>query len=573
MIKKLHVRFRPSRQASRAGRPVSLGLSALMSATLLFGCAALPTEVEVQIGPELEQPESQEFAYYSPTGPSFGASPIDIINGFLNAGTGPQNDYSIAREYLTDGFATSWRSGQVLIRSGAPRIVEISPEAFTVDIPIAASLDENGRYLPAASSTVESLRYRLTQEQGQWRIAAGPNLTVVTPPVFDVVFQATPVYFLDPGFRYLVPDLRWFPSRLSTATRLVNSLLAGPSDWLGAAVRSAIPGETRLTVDAVRVIDGEALVDFDASALGALGQQRQLMMAQLEATLTQLSSVTRVKLSVNSNQQEIESVRLPAPAVGGSIAVVSDSGIYRITGSNASVIPGSATPIIRTGASAFDLNSDSSLLAIGVDRGIYLSQLNGFGSDLQLVDERPGLLAPKIDNSGFVWSVPQAAGADIRVITPFLVPSFVLQTGEPTDRIDFAISPEGTRMVEIRAQGDERQVAVAGVIRDSAGLPRSLTEGVAISNLVGLPIAVAWSDSNTIVVLERLALGSTIINRYPLFGPRQQLANPPIPGVALATTNSGASNYLLSESGDLWVLTGTSWREVFSGATGLALLD
>jgi hypothetical protein len=545
----------------------------VLTAALLAGCASLPTAVDVQPGPELEQPENQEFAYYSPAGPAPGATPVDIINGFLNAGTGPQNDYSIAREYLTESYATTWRSGQVLIRSGTPRVTELSPDSFAVDIPIIARLDENGRYLPADTDEVQSLRYRLSQDQGQWRISAAPNLTVVTPPVFDVVFQATPVYFLDPGFRYLVPDLRWFPSRLSTATRLVNSLLAGPSDWLGGAVRSAIPTETRLTVDAVRVVDGEAQVDFDASALGALGQQRQLMMAQLEATLTQLSTVTRVSLSVNSNLQDIESIRLPAPAVAGSIAVSAEAGLYRITGSTSSVIAGSATPIIRTNATDFDLNSEENQLAIRVDRGIYLAQLNGFGSDLQLVDERPGLLAPKIDSEGFIWSVPQAAGADIRVITPFAVPSFVLQQGSPTDRLDYAISPEGTRLVEIRLQGDLRLVAVAGVVRDSSGQPRSITEGVALSNLVGTPVAVAWSDSNTVLVLERMPLGNTIINRYPLFGPRQQLANPPIPGIKIAATNSGASNYMLTESGQLWVLTGTSWRQVYSGATGMALLD
>lgn len=548
-------------------------LVGLLTSAALVGCATLPTEVDVQLGPELEQPESQEFAYYSPASPTPGATPADIINGFLNAGTGPQNDYSIAREYLTATLATSWRSEEVLIRSGTPRIAELSAESFSVEVPVAASLDANGRYIPAGSDSVQSFRYRLIQENGQWRISAAPNLTVVTPPVFDVVFQATPVYFLDPSFRFLVPDLRWFPSRLSTATRLVNSLLAGPSEWLGAAVRSSIPPETRLTVDAVRVIDGEALVDFDASALSALGQQRQLMMAQLEATLTQLSAVTRVTLSVNGNPQEIESVRLSAPALSGSIAAASDSGIFRIIGSTASVIPGSATPIIRTGATDFDLSADESRLTIRVERGIYLAQLSGFGSDLELIDERPGLLTPLIDNSGFIWSVPQSAGSDIRVITPFMVSSPVVQTGDPTDRVDFAVSPEGTRMVEIRSRGETNEVAVRGIVRDASGLPRSLTEGVTLSNLVGQPIAVAWSDSNTVLVLERLALGSTVINRYPLFGPRQPLANPPVPGVSLTSTNSGNSNYLLSETGEIWVLTGTSWRQVFTGATGLALLD
>jgi hypothetical protein len=440
-------------------------------------------------------------------------------------------------------------------------------------VPVVARIDDNGRYLVAEPGEVESLRYRLVQEEGEWRISSAPSLTVVTPPVFEVVFQAYPVYFLDPAFRYLVPDLRWFPSRISTATRLVNALLAGPSDWLEAAVRSAIPTETRLTVDAVRVVDGVALVDFDASALSALGQQRQLMLAQLEATLTQLPAVTGVAISVNNNQQEISAAQLLAPAVSGSIAAATETGLFRLTGSTASVIAGAATPLIRTEATRFDVSADGSLLALGSERGIYLSRLNGLGIDLQLVDDRPGLLAPQFDNDGFLWSVPQLAGADIRVVTSFGSASLVSQQGEPTERAGFEISPEGTRMVEIRVVGDTRKVAVSGVVRDAAGTPRAIAGASFFANLVGVPISVSWSDASTVLVLERMPLGNTILNRYPLSGPREQLPNPPVPGIIAHPTNSGASNYLLTESGQIWVLTGTSWRQIYSEAIAIGRLD
>ena len=548
--------------------------AAVAALALLTGCASLPTALNVQSGPELEVLESQEFAYYSPAGPAAQATPADIVSGFLNAGTGPQNDYAIAREFLTDTFATSWRSGgRVLIRGGAPRLELVSRDLVAVEIPVVARIDDNGRYLVAAPGEVESLRYRLVQEAGEWRISSAPSLTVVTPPVFEVVFQAYPVYYLDPAFRYLVPDLRWFPSRISTATRLVNALLAGPSDWLDAAVRSAIPAETRLTVDAVRVVDGVALVDFDASALSALGQQRQLMLAQLEATLTQLPTVTGVAISVNNNQQEITSARLLAPAVNGSIAAATESGLFRLTGSAASVIAGAATPIIRTQANQFDVNADGSLLALGSERGIYLSRLNGLGIDLQLVDDRPGLLAPQFDADGFLWSVPQLAGADIRVVTSFGSATLVSQQGDPTERAGFEISPEGTRIVEIRVVGDTRRVAVSGVVRDAAGTPRAISASSFFANLVGVPISVSWSDASTVLVLERMPLGNTILNRYPLSGPREQLPNPPVPGIAAHPTNSGASNYLLTESGQIWVLTGTSWRQIYSGAIAIGRLD
>ena len=541
---------------------------------LLTGCASLPTEVNVQAGPELERLESQEFAYYSPAGPPAQSNPADIVSGFLNAGTGPQNDYAIAREFLTDSFATSWRAGgRVLIRGGAPRIELVSNDLIAVEIPVVARIDDNGRYLVAEPGEVESLRYRLVQEEGEWRISSAPSLTVVTQPVFEVVFQAYPVYYLDPAFRYLVPDLRWFPSRISTATRLVNALLAGPSDWLEAAVRSAIPTETRLTVDAVRVVDGVALVDFDASALSALGQQRQLMLAQLEATLTQLPTVTGVAISVNNNQQEITGARLLAPAVSGSIAAATETGLFRLTGSTASVIAGSATPIIRTQAFQFDVSSDGTLLGLGSERGIYLSRLNGLGTDLQLVDDRPGLLTPQFDGDGFLWSVPQSAGADIRVATGFGASSLVSQQAGPIERAGFEISPEGTRIVEIRVIGETRKVAVSGVVRDAAGTPRAISAASFFANLLGVPISVSWSDASTILVLERMPLGNTILNRYPLSGPREQLPNPPVPGIAAVPSNSGVSNYLLTEAGQIWVLTGTSWRQIYSGASAIGRLD
>ena len=84
---------------------------------LLTGCAQLPTRVDIKSGPELVAPEAADFSYYIPTGPAEGATSQEIVSGFLAAGTGPQNDYSVAREFLTDEFAQRWNpAGEVLIR-------------------------------------------------------------------------------------------------------------------------------------------------------------------------------------------------------------------------------------------------------------------------------------------------------------------------------------------------------------------------------------------------------------------------------------------------------------------------
>jgi len=78
----------------------------LITAALLSGCASLPSNLNVEVGPELSTPDQQDLSFYSPASPLPGASPSEIVSGFLSAGTGPQNDYQVAREYLTDGFAS-----------------------------------------------------------------------------------------------------------------------------------------------------------------------------------------------------------------------------------------------------------------------------------------------------------------------------------------------------------------------------------------------------------------------------------------------------------------------------------
>jgi hypothetical protein len=110
-------------------------------------------------------------------------------------------------------------------------------------------------------------------------------------------------------------------------------------------------------------------------------------------------------------------------------------------------------------------------------------------------------------------------------------------------------------------------------VRDAAGTPRAISPSSFFANLVGVPLSVSWSDASTVLVLERMPLGNTILNRYPIAGPREQLPNPPVPGISAHPINSGVSNYLLTESGQIWVLTGTSWRQIYSGAIAIARVD
>lgn len=535
---------------------------------LLSGCAQLPTEVSVQSGPALAVAGPQDFVYYSPPGPQRGASAEDIVSGFLNAGIGPQNDYAIARQFLSSDFSPRWQPElRVLIRSSVPDLELASRERISVRLFVTAEVDEYGEFRDV-DNVEEQLDFSLVQESGEWRISSAPNLTVVTQPVFDVVFQAYALYFLDPSFSQLVPDLRWFPTRASTPTRLVNALLAGPSEWLAPGVKSAIPDETRLTVDAVRVVDGTALVDFDASLLGATGTARSLVLEQLRSTLTQLAAVQAVSILVSSNPQEIVPASIPKPSSALSAFLMTDAGIYRVIGSNIEPLPGTATPVIRTLAGHFVISSDAATLALSSERGIFRAAPGAITS-IVLLDERPDLLPPQLDSNGSIWALPRNSAAELRVYGVGSAVRTITTPDETVERLAAVLSPDGTRLAEVVVSEGVQRVTVSAVIRDSLGVARALGPRMPLPATVGKPFAISWTDASTLVGIEELVSGNTLVVRYPILGPREQLPNPPVKGVQVAAASGGAVVYLLSESGDVWALTGSSWRVIYRDAVAL----
>ena len=76
-------------------------LFVLLIAFVLSGCASLPTQLDIQSGPDIAPEAQQEFVYYTPSGPSLNATSQEIVSGFLAAGTSPINDYAVAREFLS----------------------------------------------------------------------------------------------------------------------------------------------------------------------------------------------------------------------------------------------------------------------------------------------------------------------------------------------------------------------------------------------------------------------------------------------------------------------------------------
>jgi hypothetical protein len=533
---------------------------------LLSGCASLPSNLNIEIGPELSTPDQQELSFYSPASPLPGASPSEIVSGFLSAGTGPQNDYQVAREYLTDGFASRWRPGeQTLIRVGAYDLQASSDSVQVVSVLVGAKVNEDGSY-ENITPTNTNLRFRLTQENGEWRISSAPNLTVVTVPVFEVVFSQLPIYFLDSTASQLVPDIRWFPKRASTTTQLVNALLNGPADWLSESVLSAIPAGTKLQVNAVLVQEGKALVDLDATALAADNRQRGLLLTQLRSTLLQLPGIVDVSVLIAGAEQSITAAEIPAIPASSTFALTS-AGITRL-GSEAGPLLGTEDPLSSLSLSRLAVAAEGQQLLVASSSGIYRLSQQGDTYSSSRISPTNLVSDMQTDLFGHTW-VFRSTGSNSVEIIDSADKRFELSLPFSGSVISAAVSPEGSRLAVLVSDSGQT-IRIFGIVRNQQGAPLRLT-----GNLITEPEAVgvasiSWQQSTVLRVLSKTASGTGSIYDYPISGPRKQRTSPLVTGSVVEAGFAVIDSYLLSEAAEVWTLSGNTWQRIQTDVIDIA---
>jgi hypothetical protein len=547
------------------------GLALILALT---GCASLPMAGPVRIGPDLVSSTDDESVYYSPSSPVEGATQAEILSGFIAAGTGPQNDYAVAREYLSESIRSSWNPNQeVLIQRSSPKVTISNQDSAQLEVDVSAVVDADGKYQIAPAGTSKVLEFNFVLENSQWRLSAAPDATVLIRPVFDVVFSAYSVFFVDRQKRFLVPELRWFPSTAATGTRLANALLRGASSWLKPAVVSAIPSGTRLSIDAVTIEDGVALVDLTARALVASRADRSLMMAQLQATLSQIPNVSEVAISIERSRQDIldipaEARELPARYLG----VLSEEGLE--------IISSSEEPFFQPGKEFFDLNVVSEIalssrlgwVAALTDQGLVRTQGERLGADVELIDSRAGIAGIDFDRQGFLWSVSQSPGASILVTSPNGEPSVVSASWLAGQSIQgFALSPEGSK-VTLLVQGSSRtRVLVSGVVRGISGSPLELAQPIEVASEQANPISVTWVDQLTIATVNAEGGSNTAV--LTTIGGTSRVIPAPAGTRTIVAAGSGSQLYLLTETGELFSYRGSTWSPLRESIRAIAVFN
>lgn len=255
---------------------------------LTAGCAGVPSSSEPVAVRHVDASDvggdNPPDVQFVPPPPSPHMSARDIVDGFLRASSSEVDaGHQVARRYLTPTASANWKDTAQATVYNQKLVDDVGSGDVTVTTQQVATIAQDGSYHTNNARAV--VHFKLVKVKGEWRISNPPPGIYVKRSDFVQNFHPVDVYFLNPSRTALVPDPRYFEApNSSMANRLMQALLAGPSQWLQPAVVTDVPPHAQLRNP---VVDDSPTLTVDLDGLGSLGKsQLKGLSAQIVYTLT-----------------------------------------------------------------------------------------------------------------------------------------------------------------------------------------------------------------------------------------------------------------------------------------------
>lgn len=543
-------------------RRIGMAAIAALVALALAACAGLPVSGPVNAGGALgEDDASQPDFSFVPDGPSLDATPEQIVEGFILAGSGPRENWRIAKEFLSSEFAEQWKPemGVTVYEPGSREaLVESGEGQMALTLRSTATVDASGVYT-AENDRELTLQFTLAQRSdGQWRITQAPDGIVLDSDRFESVFGRYSLMFFDPTWEYLVPDVRWFPVTNSATSIAVALIDGGPSRMLQGAVRTAFTDASRLAGRAVPERSGVAEVSLQPGALELDQRILDRMYTQLAASL-ETAGVLGVDMVVDGEALSVgtETVR-PVRVDTRSMVMVGDV-FGLLSGGAVEPIAGLSDMIAEAPPVAVEVDADRESAAL-LNAGGEVVRVTAAGQEWVL-DGRAGLIEPTMDAQGRVWSVPAGDPASVIVYDTDGVPHLLESAWSGATSIQaMRVSRDGTRVAAIVREGATSAVWVAAVLRDEDGMPVELGERVTVAILEADGLALSWVGAADLAIVASDGAEAWVIEQ-PVGGPGERVRAPE-GVVAVAGGNQTGAVRVLTADGQLFEKRGGTWISV-----------
>jgi hypothetical protein len=558
----------PTTRGRRGGaRRIVAVLTSIVVAGLLAGCVSIPSSGGVNAGPPVASGGGGSAGVDLPYGPPKNASKDEIFADFLQAATSSDSNYAIAKEFLTAKAAEGWDpTTSVLVRERPANPQDVGDNGVSYTVSTKASVNALGVYSEQATDSNETLNYTFSRVKGQWRISDLPNGIVLSRNSFESSFSEYPLYFFDPDYRYLVPDVRWFPNGASVAGRIVNALIVGPSEWLqGGVVSTAFPAGVKIGSPVV-VKNNSARVDLSANAASSSNLVRARMLRQLQESLQDVE-ITTVSITAHgapiASPDSEQLTTSPALATNGA-PLIQKGKLFGFSPRMESLGPISAEVAALHGSAAV-LDRAQTSAAVLTSQGVFLVSATG---EAKLIDSRKGLIAPSIDASGYAWSVPSAdASAIVAVGSNGDIHPIASTIPSRSSIVSLDVSHDGTRLLAYITTTSGPQLIVAGILR-RAGVPTSLGPLLELPVSSMQPIDATWVDPTTVAALGS-SNGEDSVTSYVIGGSPGDTSTTQ-DAVRLVGGQDSDTLRLITASGEVQQLRASGWQDINVVASILA---
>lgn len=540
---------------------------------VVSGCAAIPTNGPVGKSDPLAPRSNSVNVDLEQFGPVDGASPETIIRGFIESGTGVNDDFQVARQYLTAGLAQSWAPDKgTLVYTDAFSVAPgADKDSYELKFDLVSTVDSSGVLTPAKEGATETMSVHVVQVDGQWRISETPDRVALTEATFQTLFSPFSLYFYDPTFTYGVPDVRWLAGRSSrTSTSIVKAMLNGPAPYLKGAVVSAFPNGISLERDSVPVNDGVAKIALSAKPLLETSvKQRQQMRAQMLTTLQKsLNNVTEVRFVADEREidmggpGEVASPMIVDNPVPPTQVALAGNELVTFDGTKISDIPNMISiAALSPSVPAISYTGKNFAFRAGVGNQIYsvvageqpVLAIGGVALTPPSFAPNGWLWAATGDGSGTVVAINVNDGGTLGEPVVMKVPWLV---GQQVTTL--RISHDGTRALVISSSNGVSRVSITGIF-NAGNVPKELTEPLSLAHAGALTIGV-WAGESSVAVMAPSDNDPVAIQVMDLA--RGTVTMDGLKGVQWISAGSGARNVHAQTASQFYTNVGNSWEVV-----------
>ncbi|MCW2748462.1 MAG: hypothetical protein JWP10_1604 [Nocardioidaceae bacterium] len=562
-------------------------LAAIAAIALLMGCSGIPDSGKV-VKVDQEPSDAQSATRFSPVGPTAGATPREIVRGFLEAMLAFPVSTGTAASFLTADAAKDWRptdktSIYSSIDVGGSTTVT-GGRQLSVAIDHLASLDGLGRYRNIDAT--ESVDLGLVKVKGEWRISTPPEGNWVSQRYFNDYFRPFETFYFDPSGSRLAAVPVYLVAGEGMPTELVRSLLRGPQGSLQGQARTYLPKDTTLRSTVTQDSDGLVEIQLRDSLATLTKQQQERASAQLVWTMRQVPGITGVRILAASSElnplgqgdQSLDAWSEFAPRSGrGTYYALRNNRVVKLSGSDAKALGGNWGKDAQ-GATHVSVDpADKQIAAIvGAGKRAVVSRLSATSAQGEQVITGTNFAPPVWDVRNDLWLVDQASGVSrLRVVSKGDPREVDMGGLDAFDVSAMSLSPDGARFAAIAStDGGPASVYTGPILHnvkgEVTGLGRIEAAGTTNTSL-SFPRTVVWDLTSEVTVVAETGASGPQVYTARIDGSRASGGGadgePLLPTVNPAGFVTGGSAqsamYVTDIDGALWFLRPRgSWERV-----------